>query len=66
MVWTGESGRSGEEQRDLIGDYRKEQGSWILIDRRSGQTSQLHATLFSLEIIDANGARSGPWRRMLR
>src|SRR5437773_8388577 len=66
VVWTGESGRSGEEERDLIGDYRKEQGRWILIDRRSGHISQLHTTPFSLEIIETNGARSGHWSRMWR
>src|SRR6266496_2888832 len=52
VVWTGEHGRSGKEERDVIGDYRKEHGRWILIDRRSGSTAQLHATLFSLEIIE--------------
>jgi hypothetical protein len=65
VVWTGESGRSGDQQRDLIGDYSWDHGQWVLTNRHSGVIAQLHATLVSLEIIETNGSRSGPYYRTL-
>jgi hypothetical protein len=64
VVWTGESGRSGREVRHPCGNYRKENGTWVLVDPESGSRSELRATLFSLVLIDSDGGHSGPWRRL--
>ncbi len=47
-----------------MGDYHKEHGRWTLTYPRSGETVEVHATLFSLELIEPNGMKSGPWPRM--
>jgi hypothetical protein len=61
VVWSGERGRQGEELRRFIGDYQKQGGRWLV--NASGQTTELRATLYSLEIIESNGARAGPFYR---
>jgi len=58
----GESGREGAESRRMVGEYHKEQGRWILVTH-GGSTGQLHATLLSLTIVDAEGRREGPFYR---
>ncbi len=62
VVFGGESGREGPVFRYFIGNYRKEQGRWILVTP-SGDTSQLRATLVSLRILGNDGREAGPFYR---
>jgi hypothetical protein len=64
VVWDGESGRSGLEHRCTLGDYRKENGRWVLVDSESGRRSELRTTLFSLVLIEPDGRKEGPFRRL--
>ena len=62
VVFEGEKGREGDEVRDFIGGYQKERERWLLITP-SGFTTQLRATLVSLEMVDTNGLREGTYYR---
>jgi len=52
----------GKEVRQFIGHYRKEHGRWI-VDVGDGKPGQVRATLFSLEFIEPDGRRGGPFHR---
>jgi len=62
VVFDGETGREGEEHRKFIGDYRKEDGRWILVTS-NGHTGELRATLLSLTILQPPVRPAGPFYR---
>jgi len=61
-MFTGERDREGDEQRQFIGHYWKEEGRWI-IDAGDGRPGQVRATLFSVQFIEPDGRRSRPFYR---
>ena len=62
VVFDGERDRKGEEHRKYIGDYRKENGRWVLVTP-DGNTGELRATILSLRIIEPRTRPAGPFYR---
>ena len=62
VMFSGERDRQGEQERQFIGDYRKDNGRWV-VDAGDGKPVEVRATLLSLEFLEADGRRGGPFHR---
>lgn len=62
VPFSGEKAREGRENRQFVGHYRKAHGRWI-VDAGDGKPGQVRATLFSLQFIESDGRRTGPFYR---
>lgn len=62
VVFGGDHGREGPELRDVVGEYRKEHGRWVMV-MQDGSTGHLCATLLSLTLVSDKGEKDGPYYR---